>query len=245
MKINRIILPVAIAVVIASAVSCNKKGTIVVDTESQTVLSNSVDSMSWALGLSLAQTISSTGFEPNRELMFKAICNTLDGKQQPMTQQATYMLLQDLEAQQYINQKQQMEKASDEAKANEAVFFEKLMKENPNVKKSEKGFYYEVLQEGKGMKGERGLVAVFDYKGMYIDGKIFDQTYGNREPIVHVIDEPMMTGLLEGMCMMRGGSKYRFYLPSEMAYGSRGSMEENIPPYTPLIYEIEMHEVRR
>lgn len=245
MRYNKILFATLVAIVLAGTTACHKKSTIVIDTDSETTLANNVDSLSWALGLTLAQTISSTGFEPNRELLFKAICNTLDGKQQPMDQKTTYTLLQNLEMMQYTNQKRMQDNAMADNEAKEKVYFENLLKENPNVKKSDKGFYYEVLEEGKGMQGERGLVAVFDYKGMFTNGRIFDQTYGNREPIAHVINEPMMTGLVEGMCIMRAGSKYRFYFPSEMAYGARGSVEENIPPYTTLIYEVEMHEIRR
>jgi FKBP-type peptidyl-prolyl cis-trans isomerase len=99
----------------------------------------------------------------------------------------------------------------------------------------------QVLKEGDGRKGELGLLVEFDYKGTFTNGQIFDQTYGNRPPIVHMIDEGLMPGLREAFCMMKAGSKYRFYFPSEMAFGAQGS--EDIPPFTTVIYEVELHDV--
>ena len=140
-----------------------------------------------------------------------------------------------------INRSQQEQNRLDEVRAREAEYFAQLQKDNPNVIKSDKGFYYEVLKEGNGRKGEPGLVVVFDYKGMFPNGQIFDQTYGNRDEITHVISESIFEGLREGFCLMKAGSKYRFYFPSEMAFGSNGT--ENIPPYSVVIYEVDLHEV--
>ena len=105
----------------------------------------------------------------------------------------------------------------------------------------DKGFYYEVLKEGTGRKAEPGLIIDFDYKGTFTNGQIFDQTYGNRSSIVHLVDESLMPGLREGFCMMKAGSTYRFYFPCEMAFGAKGT--DDIPPFTTVIYEVELHDV--
>ena len=74
-----------------------------------------------------------------------------------------------------------------------------------------------------------------------LDGKPYDQTYGKRDPINHVIGEPMFKGLIEGMMLMNEGSIYRFYFPYQLAFGQQGSGD--IPGYTPFIYEVELHSV--
>ncbi len=233
-----------LAATILLAASCQNKDSIVIKTEEQPQLSNTLDSLSWAMGFSVAQNIASTGIDFNRELLLQAICTTLDSKQQPMTQQQTIWLLQELEKEAYIHQTTTMQSADNDAKAREEAYFEKLTRDNPNVKYSDKGFYYEVLEEGSGRQGKIGLVVVFDYKGYFTNGQLFDQTYGNREPITHVIGEPLMPGLLEGFCMMKAGSTYRFYFPYEMAFGPKGVPEDGIPAYSTLIYEVEVHEIR-
>ena len=74
-----------------------------------------------------------------------------------------------------------------------------------------------------------------------LTGEPYDQTYGKRDPIVHVVGEPMFPGLIEAFQLMNAGSIYRFYFPYQVAFGAQGS--GNIPGYTPLIYEVEVHEL--
>lgn len=239
---KKILFAIASLCIIASASSCQKKGTYVVDTDKPALLKNTNDSISWAMGFTLAQNIASTGINVDREIMFQAICATLDQKQQPMTQEQTFTLLQEIEAKAFSNKTANEERQLAETRSREAEYFAKLTKENPNIKKSDKGFYYEVLKEGTGRQCEYGLIAVFDYKGSFINGQLYDQTYGNRPPITHAVTEGMMPGLIEGLCIMKEGGHYRFYIPSELAFGSTGT--DGIPPYTTVIYEVELHEVR-
>ena len=121
-------------------------------------------------------------------------------------------------------------------------FFAKLEAENPNVKKHKSGFYYECLQAGKGPNAEFARRISFDYKGILMfTGEVFDQTYGQRPPIVTVLGNPMFPGLQDALQMMNAGSKYRFYFPYQLAFGERGTT--SVPPYSPLIYEVELHEI--
>lgn len=236
---KRTILLAASLLLLASA--CTKSNRIVVHTDQPAQLNTFDDSLSWALGFSAAQSIASTGVQLNRELLFQAICNTLDTIEQPLSQEDTYRLLMELERRAYMQQLQDHQSRSAEVAQREAAYFADLQKKNPNVKKDASGIYYEVLEEGTGMKSEDGLVAEFDYKGSFTNGEIFDQTIGNREPIVCVICDDVFPGLHQGLLLMRGGSHYRLYIPSELGYGARGS--EAIPPYSTLIYEIQLHNV--
>ena len=195
--------------IIGITTSCTPKDKITVDTSKAPELRTQADSLSWALGFSIAQNIANTGIETNQEVILQAIFTTLNQKQQPLTQQQTYQLLNELDRLAF--------------------------------KKSDKGYYYEVLQEGKGRKGDIGLVALFDYKGSFTNGQVFDQTYGNNDTVRHLIDESIMPGLLDGLCNMRAGSTYRFYFPSELAFGAKGT--DGIPPYSTVIYEIALYAV--
>lgn len=238
---------VCLVVLLGMSTSCKNKNRIVVDTNSPTELKTLQDSISWALGFTLANTIASTGFEPNRELMFKAICATLDQKEQALTSEQTMNMLSALEQMRMVYQHSKNQADLSNVREQEAAYFAQLQQQNPNVKKSDKGFYYEVLKEGDGSIGEFGYVVNFDYKGTFTNGQIFDQTYGKREPINHVINETLMPGLREAFLMMKGGSKYRFYFPSEIGFGAEGCKRADgtvlVPPYTIVIYEIELHDV--
>ncbi len=227
----------------ALAVSCQDGNKIVVKTDKNPELQSTIDSLSWAMGFSIAQSIAGTGIEPNREILFEAICATLDSRQQALTEDQTYHLLNNIERIASTANSAKLENELKEVREREEAYFKELTKNNPNVIKCDKGFYYEVLKEGKGEKASIGQVVTFDYKGSLTNGQVFDQTYGNRDAITHIVGEPMFPGLVEGMCLMNEGSTYRFYFPSEMAFGRNGG--DMIPANSIVIYEVELHNIRK
>jgi FKBP-type peptidyl-prolyl cis-trans isomerase FkpA/FKBP-type peptidyl-prolyl cis-trans isomerase FklB len=121
-------------------------------------------------------------------------------------------------------------------------FFAQLTKEHPGVKKHESGFYYEQVKAGKGRNAKLGDRVSFDYRSfLMFTGQPYDQTYGKRDPILHVVGRPMFQGLIDGIQLMNAGSIYRFYFPYQLAFGPQGSGD--IPGFTPFIYEVEVHEI--
>lgn len=205
----------------------------------KTVLRNQQDTLSWAMGMSLAQTAQGDFYQFDKEVIKQAFENTLAGGKQPISDEAFQ------EAREYINflvSKYQHDQAQSSSKRGDSLqqqAFARLTAENPNIKRADKGYYYEVLREGKGPKAQVGLRIKFDFKGSdMLTGNVFEQTYGMREPIIHVLDYPMFEGLLDGMQMMNAGSRYRFYFPYQLVLNANG-----VPPYTPVIYEVELHEI--
>ncbi|MBP5535679.1 MAG: FKBP-type peptidyl-prolyl cis-trans isomerase [Bacteroidales bacterium] len=230
---KRIALTVSIAAICAAMASCGAK--------SPRLASNS-DTLNWAIGMQTAQGLKGLGqmgLTVDNDIIIKAIQATLEGKASPLNDTQYYAALEQLNMLISLGQKQAQQRAVEEATAGEDDYFARLQKENPNVKKSKDGFYYEVLQAGHGPVCKYRQVVVFDYRSFTIDGKEYDKTYGNRDPITHVVGEPMFQGLIQGLCLMNAGSKFRFYFPHETCMGAN---PDN--PYTPMIYEIELHEVR-
>ena len=160
------------------------------------------------------------------------------GKEQPLSQEEidlAYQYLAMLAAQQSRHIQEQQQK---EAETNEPALFEKLKSEKPNLKQAPLGYYYEVLQEGKGHKATVGKRISIDFIASELaTGKVFENTY-NDHTIVHVLGKPMFEGILDGLQLMNAGSKYRFYFPSKLVKGASG-----VAPYTPLVYEVELHEI--
>lgn len=215
--------------------SCHKGG-------SHAALRNQQDTLSWVVGQSYGYSIAASGVKIDKALVMKAFEDALDGNVRISDTSRAY-----LEALDYFNgelimkMKKEQEARMKDQRGFEKEYFAKLVKENPNVKKAESGFYYEVIQSGNGRKATHGLVVTFDYKGYLTNGHIFDQTYGNREPIRHVVGSPMFQGMQDAFEMMREGDIWRCYFPSELAFGADGS--EDIAPYSAVIYEIELKKV--
>lgn len=108
-------------------------------------------------------------------------------------------------------------------------------REKPGVKATESGLQYEVLEQGRGPKPERGDSVLVEYTGMLVDGTVFDSA---GTPVVLDLQRTI-PGLTEGILMMKVGSQYRFYLPPELAFGAEG-IPPLIPPNAVLIFDVEL-----
>lgn len=202
------------------------------------------DTLSWAMGenigLSLMEMASTTPL--NNEMVIQAVRHTLDGKAQPIDENSLREAVKDL---MFAQQTEMMRRENkNEAAVNEQqeAYFAQLVKEHPDVKRHESGFYYEQVKAGTGRNAKFGDRVSFDYRSfLMFSGDPYDQTYGKRQPIIHVIGRPMFQGLVDGMQLMQEGSIYRFYFPYQLAFGPQGSGD--IPGYTPFIYEVELHKI--
>lgn len=228
---------VLLTLLCAEVSSCSQK-------TSNVKLNNKQDSLSWVLGESYATAIQNMGLHLNNEVILNAMRRTLENGTRPLDQDTYQRLLMELNNQLLSSQQTQMSKQQNDNTEREKTYFETLKTKVPGLKQTPEGFYYEVLQEGKGTNATHGSVVVFDYRSYFAsNGELYDQTYGNREPIKHVVGSPMFQGLQEAFTYMNAGSKYRFYFPYEKAFGSQGDMGAGIPPYSTMIYEVELHEI--
>ncbi|MBR1550499.1 MAG: FKBP-type peptidyl-prolyl cis-trans isomerase [Bacteroidales bacterium] len=234
---------VSIALSVLALVSCGNKSSVTVPA-TVPELNNQVDSLSWAYGQNIA-SILSTGFfqQLDADLILRSALYTLHGgTDQPMDSVATLEAIEFVTTT-YNNSIKQMA-ASDKQRVEQEQerYFQQLAKEKPNVQRHSSGFYYEVVKQGSGPNAKYGQRVEFDYRSYFMfSGEPYDQTYGKRQPIIHVVAEPMFRGLIEALQVMNAGSIYRFYFPYDLAFGANGS--GGIPPYTPFIYEVELHHV--
>ena len=107
------------------------------------------------------------------------------------------------------------------------------------------GIHYMKIQEGKGNPIDSGSVAVINYRGYFLNGKLFDSTY-DTQPFEYVVvgEEQLIRGLEIGLRRMHEGEKAKFIIPSHLAFGSNGSSTEIVPPFTTVIYEVELLKVQ-
>ena len=109
------------------------------------------------------------------------------------------------------------------------------------VKTTSSGLQYEVIVEGKGAKPKASDTVVVHYRGTLLDGKEFDSSYKRMEPISFPLSG-VIAGWTEGLQLMTVGSKYRFTIPPQLAYGKRG-VGGVIPPNATLIFEVELIDI--
>ena len=103
------------------------------------------------------------------------------------------------------------------------------------------GLQYEILTEGTGPKPTATSNVKVHYTGNLVSGKVFDSSVQRGEPIDFGLNQ-VIKGWTEGLQLMSEGSKYKFYIPYNLAYGDR-AMGEIIPAKSDLIFEVELLKI--
>jgi peptidyl-prolyl cis-trans isomerase A (cyclophilin A) len=128
-----------------------------------------------------------------------------------------------------------------EAKANAEAEMEKLA---IGFNKTDSGLRYQILQEGNGLKAEKGKTVSVHYKGQLPDGTVFDSSYKRNQPIDFSLGVgQVISGWDEGIQLLKVGDKARFVIPSDLAYGSAGAGGV-IPPDATLVFDVELMDVK-
>ena len=190
-----------------------------------------MDKISYALGLSMGQNLMGSGVTSlNYQDLAQGIEDVLT-KQQP---KITYQ-----EAQQVLGQFfQELEaKIAGAAKADGEKFLAENAKRE-GVQVTASGLQYEVLEATIGQKPKATDTVKVHYEGTLIDGTVFDSSYKRGESISFPLNS-VIKGWTEGLQLMSVGSKYKFFIPYQLAYGERGAGQQ-IPPYAALIFTVEL-----
>ena len=115
-------------------------------------------------------------------------------------------------------------------------------KKKPGIKTTASGLQYEVIREGFGPNpGPTSQVKVH-YHGTTPAGDVFDSSVDRGEPSTFGLNQ-VIKGWTEGLQLMQGGAKYKFYIPQELAYGANGQPGSIIEPFMPLVFEVELLEI--
>jgi FKBP-type peptidyl-prolyl cis-trans isomerase len=134
-----------------------------------------------------------------------------------------------------------MEKRDAQAMEQETAFLAENSRK-PGVVITATGLQYEVVEEGRGARPEASDTVRVNYEGRLIDGIVFDSSYERGQPVEFPLDM-VIPGWTEGIQLMSVGSKYKLYIPSELAYGPDGGGP--IPPYSTLIFDVELLDIIR
>ena len=114
---------------------------------------------------------------------------------------------------------------------------------NDSVTQTESGLQYMVLKEGTGAKPGPTDEVTVHYTGRLINGTVFDSSVDKGEPATFALNK-VIPGWTEGLQLMSEGAKYRLFIPSELAYGSKGAGNQILPNST-LIFDVELIKVNK
>jgi len=189
------------------------------------------DSLSYSLGVIIAQNVKQQGIEGiNADRMAKAIDDVLGDKSLEISIEQSNEIFG-----QYAQQ-MKMKKHEGNKKAGEDFLV--MNKSKAGVKVTASGLQYEVLKPGTGPNPALTDKVKVHYHGTNISGEVFDSSVDRGEPISFPLTG-VIKGWQEGVQLMPVGAKYRFYIPYDLAYGERGSGGK-IAPFSALIFDVEL-----
>ncbi|CAK7027945.1 FKBP-type 22 kDa peptidyl-prolyl cis-trans isomerase [bioreactor metagenome] len=190
-----------------------------------------MDKLSYALGMSMASSLVNSGLNQiDTDSFVKAFVEVINNGAAEMSPQ---------EANQYIQEylsKRQNEMLGENLRIGRK-FLEENKKKNGVITLAS-GLQYEILKEGSGPKPKATEKVKCHYHGTLINGKVFDSSVERGQPAVFGVNQ-VIKGWVEALQLMSVGSKWRLYIPSELAYGSQGA-GSSIEPNSTLIFDVEL-----
>ncbi len=204
------------------------------------ILKNNLDSACYALGLNVASSFKSGGLTAlNYEAFNKGIKDVMQGSNPSLTQAeaqaAINKLFESYSKQRAENSKKQYLPTIE---AGDAFLAKNKLK--AGIKTTTSGLQYEIITEGTGLTPKATDKVSVNYRGTLLNGEEFDSSYKRNEPTSFTLNE-VIPGWTEGVQLMKEGSKYRFFIPYQLAYGEREA--GMIKPFSTLIFEIELIKI--
>ncbi len=197
-------------------------------------MENDTVKVSYSLGVNIASNLKKQGLDTiDAEAFKQALIDVYSGDSVKISEQEANQYLQN-----YFTNLQEIK--SEKMKEESQKFLEKNA-EREGVKVTPSGLQYEVVKMGEGDKPSATDQVTVHYKGMLIDGSVFDSSYDRGQPATFGLNQ-VIPGWTEGLQLMPVGSKFIFYIPYELGYGERGA-GQNIPPYATLIFEVELLKI--
>ncbi|HZD03352.1 MAG TPA: FKBP-type peptidyl-prolyl cis-trans isomerase, partial [Longimicrobiales bacterium] len=220
---------VVCATVTVSACNSGGSGSVTLETDDQVA--------SYGIGRNMGAQLVQVADHLDMDALTRGVRDAVAEVESPVPEDSIRQVLQ-----RFSQTVQQEQQASQQAAAQEnlqkgqAFLAENAEKEG--VTTTESGLQYEVLDPGEGERPAPGDQVTINYRGTLVDGTEFDSSYKRGEPTTFGVSG-VIPGFSEGLQLMPVGSKYKFYIPSDLAYGPRGQ-GQTIGPNETLIFEVEL-----
>lgn len=192
---------------------------------------------SFGFGMQFGKTLVRSGEDFDVGMVSDGIADVYGGKPTQMTSEEADLVLREAEVE--LRARKSAEAAE---KLEAARSFMSKNSARKGVVATGSGLQYEVLRGGEGSKPVSSDKVTVHYRGKLVDGTQFDSSYDRGEPTTFPLNQ-VIPGWTEGLQLMAVGSKYKFFIPPELAYGARGAGAD-IGPNEALIFEVELLDVQ-
>ena len=239
--------PTLVAVALIAVAGCQEKA-VKEEVVKAPTLETEVQKQAYGLGASIGMYMQRNleehdklGLSLDKELIVRGFVDSIEGKA-VIEKEEIQALLMNLDATMKEKQQAKIAAEAEASLAEGAKYLEENAKKE-GVQVTESGIQYVVLSEGNGEKPAATDTVKVHYKGTFLNGETFDSSYDRNEPAVFPLNR-VIKGWTEGVQLMPVGSKYKFTIPSDLAYGPNGN-PPRIPGNSVLEFEIELLEIQK
>lgn len=204
-------------------------------------LTNDKEKVSYIIGEDIGSSLLKEGYDIDVNIMLEAIKAAASGKSENLLSENEKNEVM-MRWQQEVNAKKQAAMAEQTKGAKkEGSAFLAQNRNNPGVFETPSGLQYQVLQGAEGKKPKATDTVHVHYHGTLLNGQVFDSSVQRGEPISFPLNQ-VIAGWTEGLQLMSIGSKYRFFIPSELAYGDQAV--GSIPAGSTLVFDVELLDIK-
>lgn len=204
--------------------------------EKSTQLKDQKDKVSYSIGMQIGFNLSRQKVDVNPDLIVAGMKDAMAGKPQLNPEQVKEVMAT------FEKDMEQKQKALAEKNKAEGTKFLEENKKKEGVKTTASGLQYKVLKEGSGPQAKKTDTVTVNYRGTLISGTEFDSSYKRGQPATFPVGG-VIPGWTEALQLMKVGSKYQLFIPSNLAYGERAVSPE-IGANSTLIFEVELLDAK-
>lgn len=206
-------------------------------------LKSDKDKNSYAIGVDMGTNLKAQNIEVNPDMLARGIKDAMANGQILLSQQEIGNTLMNLQKQIIAKREADFKNQAEQNKRNGEAFLQ-ANKTKPGVVTLPSGLQYKIITPGTGpLPGDKDSVTV-NYSGTLINGQEFDSSYRRGKPVTFPVSE-VIPGWSEAMRLMKVGSTWEIYVPSNLAYGERGLTGGAIGPNQTLVFKINLISVTK
>jgi len=211
------------------------------ETQNNPALKTQKDKVSYAIGMNIGANLHRQSVDVNPKVLQQGLEDALAGGKTLLSEDEARATLTEFQNDMRKKQQEKMQQAG-EANKKEGEAFLAANKAKDGVVALPSGLQYKILTSGTGPKPTASDSVVCNYRGTLIDGKEFDSSYTRGQPATFPVSG-VIKGWTEALQLMPVGSKWQLFVPSELAYGDRGTGPD-IGPNATLIFEVELLSIQ-
>jgi len=206
------------------------------------VLKTQKDKVSYSIGMDIGTTLKKQELDVDPAILARGIRDSMSGQKPLMTDQEMRDTITTFQKEMMAKQQEQTKQMGEKnKKQGEAFLAENKKKEG--VKTLPSGLQYKVIKAGKGKKPKATDTVTTHYRGTLIDGTEFDSSISRGKPASFPVNV-VIPGWTEALQLMEEGAKWQLFIPSNLAYGDRGTPGGPIGPNATLIFDIELISIQ-